>query len=119
MRRLEPMKSYTRPSKQNSAKSSQESLANSKWYISGVVSLVVISIVATILIMRFFYGVHYNNLLLQANGATSEAQSKLGDEKHDVQFLIHNSNSQINCYQLQSSYDKGLCNAHNQLLPSQ
>jgi hypothetical protein len=65
-------------------------------------------------IVRFSENLHYSNSLLQANDQTNSAQTQLAAEQRDVKFIISHDNSQLNCYEMQSSYDRNLCNLHNQ-----
>jgi hypothetical protein len=78
------------------------------------VGLIILFAIITGLLVNFFNSVHYSNIVSQADGQTSSAQSELGKEQYDVKFLVNNTgNKQINCYDLRSDYDRGLCSTHD------
>lgn len=68
--------------------------------------------------IRFLDNVHYNGLLQQANNQAVSAQNKLDSEQHDLQFVINNAGTQLNCYDLQSTYARRVCSSHNQTNPN-
>jgi len=67
-------------------------------------------------LVKFYDNEHYNNSLLQSNNQATSAQSQLKAEQSDIGFIIEHDNGQINCYDLQSSYDRNICNSHSQLV---
>jgi hypothetical protein len=69
--------------------------------------------IATGLLVNFLDELHYSNLLLQANGQASAAQTALGKEEYDVKFLINNGSTQLNCFNLRSDYARRICNTHD------
>lgn len=75
--------------------------------------LIILFAIISGVLVNFYNTVHYSNLLSQADGQVSAAQYELGKEQYDVKFLISNNSKQINCYDLQSEYARGLCTAHN------
>lgn len=83
-----------------------------------VVLVAAACVVVTGAAVRFWDNIHYNHLLLQANSRADTAQIQLSQEKQDIRFMIKNDNHQLNCYDLQSSYDRGLCRTHDQTNPN-
>ena len=80
------------------------------------VGLIILFAIISGLMVNFYNSVHYSNLVSQADGQASAAQSQLGKEQYDVKFLINNNNKQINCYDLRSDYARGLCTTHDNSL---
>lgn len=78
-----------------------------------ILILVIICCAITGLVVRFFVDVHYSNQLLQVSGQATSAQSSLGAQQYDFQFLLKHDNNQINCYELHSQYDRTVCFTHN------
>lgn len=75
--------------------------------------LILFTAVLSGLIINFIDKLHYNNLLLAATGQDTVLQSKLNEEKYDVSFLINNSNTQLNCYDLRTVYARNICRTHD------
>jgi len=63
--------------------------------------------------MHLFDNVRYSSQILQANNQASTAQTTLSKEEYNVKFLINNSATPINCYDLQSDYARGICSTHD------
>ena len=82
--------------------------------IWSVIFILIIACVITGAIVNFINKVHYTNVLLGLQHQANAAQGQLSKEKYDVSFIIKNYGGSINCYDLQSSYARGLCNQHNQ-----
>lgn len=76
--------------------------------------LVVFCSVLTGLAALFFTNLHYSNQIINDNNEISSYQTQVKSEQHDIQFIIEHDNTQINCYELNSSYDRNICNSHNQ-----
>ena len=91
--------------------STSESNAQFVW---SIVILVVFFSALSALAAVFFVNIHYNNEVVSANDQASSAQAQLKSEQSDVNFVIQHDDNQINCFQLSSSYDRNICNSHNQ-----
>lgn len=105
-------KSRARHRIENSALTlSPSAKTNFNW---SILLIVVVCSAITGGIVRFSDNIHYNSALLQASSQTNSAQSQLEAEQHDMQFIISHDSSQLNCYELQSSFDRNLCDTHNQ-----
>lgn len=89
------------------------SLISRKYGQWKVVLLVIVFSVMTMVMVNFFDNLHYSNLLLQANGQATVAQTQLGKEQYDVKYLIDNNTHQLNCYDLLSTYARNICNTHD------
>lgn len=92
--------------------SSGKDIGNLVWV---ALVLIVLCSLATGLLVNFFNNLHYNNLLLKVNGQASAAQAELSKEQYDAKFIISNGGTQLNCYDLRSSYVRGICYKHEGL----
>ena len=85
-----------------------------KWFNGKTVILLIIAIVGTAFVTRFFEKLHYDNLLQKSYTAQAHLSDTTNSEELDLKYLIDNTHAPLNCYQLMSSYARQLCAPHNQ-----
>lgn len=83
-------------------------------YFGVLFFLFIVSIVLVGGAVQFYNVIHYDNLLGQANSQAASYQNTLSNEQIDAKFILANTRGQINCDQLLTSYDRNLCNIHDQ-----
>ena len=87
-----------------------------KWFTGKTAVLLIITILISVLVTRFFEKLHYDNLLGKVNTAAAQANATNHNEQLDLKYLISNTPGTLNCYQLMSDYAKQVCDQHNQAL---
>ena len=85
-----------------------------KWFNTKTIILLIVAILGTVFVTRFFEKLHYDNLLQKSYTAQAHLSDTTTNEELDLKYLINNTNAPLNCYQLMSSYARQLCNQHNQ-----
>ena len=83
----------------------------------GAALLVIVFCLITAVLVNFLNNLHYKNQILQDSNQVTAAQSQQDKEQYDLSFVINNDNSQLNCYDLHSTYARGVCNTHNSNQP--
>jgi hypothetical protein len=81
-------------------------------YLWGLLTVIVIVAIAGFA-THFVDQLHYDNQLSQVQQSYSGMQTTNDEQSDDLSFLILNSQSTINCYNLSSSYAQKLCHEHD------
>gem|GEM_PF-2567936 len=74
-------------------------------------------IIATVLITHFFDNLGSQNELGQQEQAYGQLRDQSEQQQRDLKHLIKNTDTQINCLQLESTVAKDACDAHSKITP--
>ena len=91
--------------------------SNNRWsflfkYWKIILLIIIFSLLSSLLI-NFIDNLYYGNLLLKEESQANSTETQLVKEKYNIKFLINNSKSQINCYDLHLRYTRNLCTIHD------
>jgi hypothetical protein len=81
--------------------------------LTGFIICIIVALTAGVLLTNFFEKVHYNNELGQDSAKVTSLQLINQSQASDLKFLITNSKTAINCYDLNSAVAKSLCSKQN------
>ena len=78
-----------------------------------LVAFVVALMAVPSLAVHFFDRIAYENSLGQQQASYNALQDEENNQQQDLQHLIKNTKTQLNCLQLQSNAGKKLCEQHD------